>query len=126
MQPKAFLLFDLKKKGIWTCPWNPPHNFPISLQEETGITLNTVDSVESFVSDISNGHWDVVLQAIQSLKLPDKTLIDLYEQVSMSNLFCLQESQISRELGCTGAVGTTVPLALIKIVKLFDFPIVLS
>ena len=74
-----------------TCAHNPsghpppPSRFllPWLLQNECQISLNTVDSLENFVSDIQQGRWDVVLPQVAQLKLPRAKLEDLYKQVDM-------------------------------------------
>ncbi len=47
------------------------------LQRESGVTLNTVDNVESFLNDIRNGRWNQVLTQVATLKLPLDKLVSV-------------------------------------------------
>ncbi|CAG8559278.1 11480_t:CDS:10 [Acaulospora morrowiae] len=59
---------------------NLPNSYA-ALQEETTIALNTVESIEAFTNEIIQGHWDIVLKTVSNLKIPQRKLIDLYEQI---------------------------------------------
>ena len=68
-----------------------------TLQEESKINLNTVDSKEDFTNDILNGRWDQVLKNIQKINVPYSTLMTLYEQICFE-LVEHQENDVASEL----------------------------
>ncbi|KAI9484857.1 WD40-repeat-containing domain protein [Zychaea mexicana] len=68
-----------------------------ALHTESSVTFNTVDNKESFLQDIEQGRWDVVLRQVQNMKIPPKYLYDLYEQM-ITELVELNEQSTAKVL----------------------------
>ncbi|KAJ2742070.1 hypothetical protein GGI20_004748 [Coemansia sp. BCRC 34301] len=60
---------------------NNLHRTLEALQEETGISINTVDNVDTFKSDIVKGKWDAVLTSVEQAGVAQSKLVDLYEHI---------------------------------------------
>ena len=72
---------DVVKLMLQFCRENGLTNSLLAMQAETGVTLNSVDSVEALMIDIREGRWDTVLVAIGPMNLPVDVMVLVHEQV---------------------------------------------
>ncbi|OQR83244.1 hypothetical protein ACHHYP_14923 [Achlya hypogyna] len=73
-----------------------------TLQRESQVTFNAVDSADALLSDITFGKWDLVLRQTQHLHFPAPVMIDLYEQIALE-LAEMGEFAVAKELLASAA-----------------------
>ncbi|EDO06895.1 WD domain G-beta repeat containing protein [Babesia bovis T2Bo] len=64
------------------------------LQEESGISLKCVPSVDSLIADVHMGRWNRVLDVVDTMRLSQGTLFKLYDQI-IRELVDLREGTIA-------------------------------
>jgi len=88
---------DIIRLMLQFCKENGLHRTLQALQEESRVSLNTVDSLDGLMGDINHGRWDLVLQAASYLSLPENVMQDLYVQIVLE-LAELQERETAQHL----------------------------
>ncbi|KAI8108418.1 hypothetical protein M9434_006444 [Picochlorum sp. BPE23] len=88
---------DVIKVILQFCKENDLQESFRTLQKECGVTLNTVESVDSFLDDIKQGKWDKVLLEVADLQIPVKKLEALHEQIVLE-MVELREVETARAL----------------------------
>lgn len=84
------------------CKENGLHRTLQTLQEESRVSLNTVDSLDGLVGDINNGRWDMVLQTASYLSIPADIQQDLYVQIILELMELRELDTASHLLSDTG------------------------
>uniref|UniRef100_K3WH88 WD40 repeat-containing protein SMU1 n=1 Tax=Globisporangium ultimum (strain ATCC 200006 / CBS 805.95 / DAOM BR144) TaxID=431595 RepID=K3WH88_GLOUD len=79
-----------------------------ALQEESQISLNAVDSRDTFLADVRAGRWESVLQQTKALECSPGTMMELYEQIALEMLE-MHEHEVALQL-----LRSTPPMAHMK------------
>ncbi|CEM13105.1 unnamed protein product [Vitrella brassicaformis CCMP3155] len=76
---------------------NSLHRTFQTLQEESRVAYNTVESVDQFLADVNQGKWGEVLQTAAGMNLPEEVLQNLYEHI-VCEMLEAKEPEVARQL----------------------------
>mmetsp|Transcript_4534 Transcript_4534/g.13742 ORF Transcript_4534/g.13742 Transcript_4534/m.13742 type:complete len:510 (+) Transcript_4534:78-1607(+) len=88
---------DIAKIILQFCRENGLPRTLATFQEEAHVYLNIVDSADALAENVETGQWDAVIRTLTGSKLPEKLVIDLFEQVVLE-LVELRELDTARAL----------------------------